>query len=244
VSETMVGLIGGMSWESSAQYYRLINEQVREAHGGMHSARLLLWSFDFAQIEALQATGDWDGAGTLLVDAAQRLERAGASAVVICTNTMHRLADTVQAAIGIPLLHIADPTGTAVKAAGIQRIGLLGTAFTMEHAFYTGRLEQQHGLQVVVPDAEDRALVHRVIYEELVRGRVLPASREAYRAVMQRLVQRGAQGIILGCTEIMLLVADEDASVPLFDTTALHAQAAAQHLLAQRSAATGKPIHR
>lgn len=244
MSETMVGLIGGMSWESSAQYYRLINEQVREAHGGMHSARLLLWSFDFAQIEALQATGDWDGAGTLLVDAAQRLERAGASAVVICTNTMHRLADTVQAAIGIPLLHIADPTGTAVKAAGIQRIGLLGTAFTMEHAFYTGRLEQQHGLQVVVPDAEDRALVHRVIYEELVRGRVLPASREAYRAVMQRLVQRGAQGIILGCTEIMLLVADEDASVPLFDTTALHAQAAAQHLLAQRSAATGKPIHR
>lgn len=244
MSETMVGLIGGMSWESSAQYYRLINEQVREAHGGMHSARLLLWSFDFAQIEALQATGDWDGAGTLLVDAAQRLERAGASAVVICTNTMHRLADTVQAAIGIPLLHIADPTGTAVKAAGIQRIGLLGTAFTMEHAFYTGRLEQQHGLQVVVPHAEDRALVHRVIYEELVRGRVLPASREAYRAVMQRLVQRGAQGIILGCTEIMLLVADEDASVPLFDTTALHAQAAAQHLLAQRSAATGKPIHR
>ncbi len=232
MSETMVGLIGGMSWESSAQYYRLINEQVREVRGGVHSARLLLWSFDFAQIEALQAAGDWDGAGMLLVDAAQRLECAGASAVVICTNTMHRLADTVQAAIGVPLLHIADPTATAVKAAGIQRIGLLGTAFTMEQAFYTGRLERQHGLQVVVPDAADRALVHRVIYEELVRGHVLPGSREAYRGVMQRLVQRGAQGIILGCTEIMLLVADEDASVPLFDTTALHAQAAAQHLLA------------
>lgn len=232
MSETMVGLIGGMSWESSAQYYRLINEQVREVRGGVHSARLLLWSFDFAQIEALQAAGDWDGAGMLLVDAAQRLERAGASAVVICTNTMHRLADTVQAAIGVPLLHIADPTATAVKAAGILRIGLLGTAFTMEQAFYTGRLERQHGLQVVVPDAADRALVHRVIYEELVRGQVLPGSREAYRGVMQRLVQRGAQGIILGCTEIMLLVADEDASVPLFDTTALHAQAAAQHLLA------------
>lgn len=234
MSETMVGLIGGMSWESSAQYYRLINEQVREARGGVHSARLLLWSFDFAQIEALQAAGDWDGAGTLLVDAAQRLELAGASAVVICTNTMHRLADTVQAAIGVPLLHIADPTATAVKAAGIQRIGLLGTAFTMEQAFYTGRLERQHGLQVVVPDSADRVLVHRVIYEELVRGHVLPASREAYRGVMRRLVERGAQGIILGCTEIMLLVADDDAGVPLFDTTALHAQAAAQHLLAQR----------
>lgn len=191
MSETMVGLIGGMSWESSAQYYRLINEQVREARGGVHSARLLLWSFDFAQIEALQAAGDWDGAGTLLVDAAQQLELAGASAVVICTNTMHRLADTVQAAIGVPLLHIADPTAT-------------------------------------------RVLVHRVIYEELVRGHVLPASREAYRGVMRRLVERGAQGIILGCTEIMLLVADDDAGVPLFDTTALHAQAAAQHLLAQR----------
>lgn len=191
MSETMVGLIGGMSWESSAQYYRLINEQVREARWGVHSARLLLWSFDFAQIEALQAAGDWDGAGTLLVDAAQQLELAGASAVVICTNTMHRLADTVQAAIGVPLLHIADPTAT-------------------------------------------RVLVHRVIYEELVRGHVLPASREAYRGVMRRLVERGAQGIILGCTEIMLLVADDDAGVPLFDTTALHAQAAAQHLLAQR----------
>ena len=240
MEQRIVGLIGGMSWESSAQYYRMINEQVRDVLGGTHSARVLMWSFDFAEIEALQHAGDWNAATRLMIDAAQRLQEAGASALVICTNTMHRMADTVQAAIAIPLLHIADPTGTAVKAAGVQRIGLLGTAFTMEHDFYKGRLAQRHGLDVLVPGAEDRALVHRVIYEELVQGRVLPESRQAYRAVMQRLVERGAQGVILGCTEIMLLVGADDASVPLFDTTALHAGAAVHHLLGRDPLSVGK----
>lgn len=231
MQKRIVGLIGGMSWESSAQYYRLINEQVRAALGGTHSARVLLWSFDFAEIEALQRAGDWETATRLLLDAARRLEAAGASALVICTNTMHLMADAIQDGIGIPLLHIADPTAKAVIAADIACVGLLGTAFTMEQDFYVGRLARQHGLQVHVPDADDRAQVHRIIYEELVQGRVLPESRDIYRAVMQRLVDRGAQGIILGCTEIMLLVGPGDASVPLFDTTGLHAAAAVRHLL-------------
>ncbi|MER2022966.1 MAG: aspartate/glutamate racemase family protein [Stenotrophomonas sp.] len=229
----IVGLIGGMSWESSAHYYRLINAQVRDTLGGLHSGRILLWSFDFAEIEALQHAGDWDTATERLIDAAQRLQGAGATTIVICTNTMHRLADAVQAAIAIPLLHIADPTAAAIKAAGLQRVGLLGTAFTMEQDFYTGRLTQAHGLQVLIPEADDRAAVHRIIYDELVQGQVLPASRETYRAAMQRLVDRGAQGIILGCTEIMLLVGAQDATVPVFDTTTLHAQAAGRHLLAE-----------
>ncbi|MHC9016366.1 aspartate/glutamate racemase family protein [Stenotrophomonas bentonitica] len=227
----IVGLIGGMSWESSAHYYRLINEQVRDTLGGLHSGRILLWSFDFAEIEALQHAGDWDSATQRMIDAGQRLQGAGATAIVICTNTMHRMADAVQAAIAIPLLHIADPTAEAIKGAGLRRIGLLGTAFTMEHDFYKGRLTHAHGLEVLVPEPDDRAAVHRIIYEELVQGQVLPASRERYRAVMQRLVDRGAQGIILGCTEIMLLVGAQDATVPVFDTTTLHAQAAARHLL-------------
>ena len=230
----MIGLIGGMSWESSAMYYRFINEQVREQLGGVHSARILLWSFDFEQIEALQRAGDWDAATALLVDAATRLQAAGASMIVICTNTMHRMAGEVQAAIDVPLLHIADPTAAAVRAAGIQRIGLLGTAFTMEQDFYAGRLREQ-GLDVLVPEADDRQQVHRIIYEELVQGRISEASRDIYRGVMQRLVARGAQGIILGCTEIMLLVSAADASVPLFDTTTLHARAAAGHLLSART---------
>ncbi|QIO89311.1 aspartate racemase [Stenotrophomonas rhizophila] len=229
--QKVLGLIGGMSWESSAHYYRMINEQVRDAQGGMHSARLLMWSFDFADIEALQRAGDWAAATRAMVDVARRLEAAGATAIVICTNTMHLMADAVQAAIGVPLLHIADPVGALIQAAGLQRVGLLGTAFTMEQDFYRVRLAERLGLEVLVPEADDRAVVHRIIYDELVQGRVLPASRDAYRGVMQRLVERGAQAIILGCTEIMLLVTDEDATVPLFDTAALHAQAAGRHLL-------------
>jgi aspartate racemase len=236
MQQNIVGLIGGMSWESSAHYYRLVNEQVRDTLGGMHSARLLLWSFDFAAIEALQRAADWHEATRKMIDAARRLEAAGATCIVICTNTMHRMADDVQAAIGIPLLHITDPTAAAAQAAGLQQVGLLGTAFTMEQAFYKGRLQDRHGLQVLVPGAEDRAEVHRIIYEELVQGRVLPASQAFYRQVMQRLVERGAQGIILGCTEIMMLVGQDDASVPLLDTTALHARAAAQHLLGDGTA--------
>lgn len=222
-----IGLIGGMSWESSAEYYRIINRRVRERRGGVHSARCLMWSFDFADIEALQRAGDWAGATAAMVDAARRLEGAGAGLLVICTNTMHRMADAVQDAVAIPLLHIADPTGLRIRGAELSRVGLLGTAYTMEQAFYRERLERGHGLDVLVPEAGDRAEVHRVIYEELVQGRVDDASRQRYREIMQRLVDRGAEAIILGCTEIMLLVGERDASVPLFDTTTLHALAAA-----------------
>ncbi|MCF4124549.1 aspartate/glutamate racemase family protein [Methylobacterium sp. SyP6R] len=232
MQQKVIGLIGGMSWESSAEYYRIINETVRDRLGGLRSARCLMWSFDFGEIEALQHAGRWDEATAALIDAARRLERGGADIVVICTNTMHRMADAVQAAIGLPLLHIADPTAERIRAAGLSRVGLLGTAFTMEQDFYKGRLAARHSLDVLVPEAEDRAEVHRVIYEELVRGRALPASREAYRAVIARLVARGAQAVILGCTEIMLLVRPEDSPVPLFDTTAIHAEAAVDWALA------------
>ncbi|WP_455175190.1 aspartate/glutamate racemase family protein [Azospirillum largimobile] len=217
-----------MSWESSAEYYRIVNERVRDRMGGLHSARCLMWSFDFAEIEALQHAGRWDDATALMIDAARRLERGGADFVVICTNTMHRMADQVQAAIGLPLLHIADPTAERIRAAGLRRVGLLGTAFTMEQDFYKGRLVRKHGLEVLVPDDADRATVHRVIYDELVQGRVEEASRQAYRGVIARLVGRGAEAVILGCTEIMLLVGPEDSPVPLYDTTAIHAEAAVE----------------
>ena len=228
----MLGLIGGMSWESSAQYYRLINEGVRAARGPTASARVLLWSFDFAEIEALQHVGDWPALTALMIDAAKRLEGAGADHLLICTNTMHLMAGQVEAAAGIPLLHIADPTGAAIRAAGLHRVGLLGTAFTMEQGFYKDRLAQHYGLEVIVPDQEDRALVHRVIYDELVAGHVTAASRQAFREVIARLVAQGAQAIVLGCTEIMLLIGPEDSAVPLFDTTALHAAAAVRLALA------------
>lgn len=224
--QKVIGLIGGMSWESSAEYYRILNERVRDRLGGLRSARCLMWSFDFGEIEALQHAGRWDDATREMIDAAQRLERGGADFVVICTNTMHRMADQVQAAIALPLLHIADPTAERVKAAGVRTVGLLGTAFTMEQDFYKGRLAERHGLEVLVPNDADRAVVHRVIYDELVQGRVEPASRQAYREVIARLVARGAEAVILGCTEIMLLVKPEDSTVPLYDTTAIHAEAA------------------
>ncbi|WP_414903442.1 aspartate/glutamate racemase family protein [Sphingomonas flavalba] len=227
----MIGLIGGMSWESSAEYYRLLNEGVRARRGPTASARCLLWSFDFAEIEALQHAGDWDGLTARMVDAARRLEAGGADALLICTNTMHRMAPAVEAAVAVPLLHIADPAAERVRAAGLRRVGLLGTAFTMEQDFYKGRLTGRHGLSVIVPEAADRAIVHRIIYEELVAGRVRPESREAYRGVIARLVEQGAEAVILGCTEIMLLVGPDDSAVPLFDTTALHAQAAVDFAL-------------
>lgn len=228
----MLGLIGGMSWESSAEYYRIINQGARDQLGPKASARLVLWSFDFAEIAALQAAGNWAALDALMVDAARRLEAAGAQGLVICTNTMHKCAPAIEAATPLPLLHIADPTATALKAAGHRNIGLLGTAFTMEQPFYKNRLAEKHGLTVLVPEAEDRALVHRVIYEELVAGRIEPASRAAYRAVIERLVVRGATAIVLGCTEIMLLIGPEDSLVPLFDTTRLHAEAAVAFALA------------
>ena len=233
MSQKVIGLIGGMSWESSAEYYRIVNQTVRSRLGGLRSARCIMWSFDFGEIEALQHAGRWDDAATELIAAAQRLERGGADFIVICTNTMHRMADQVQAAIGLPLLHIADPTAERIKKAGMKKVGLLGTAFTMEQDFYKGRLADRHGLEVLVPDDDDCALVHRVIYEELVQGRINPLSRLTYCEVIARLVKRGAEAVILGCTEIMLLVKPEDSAVPLFDTTALHAEAAVDLALAK-----------
>ena len=230
--QRVIGLIGGLSWESSAEYYRIINQTVRARQGALHSARCLMWSFDFAEIEALQHAGKWDEAGAAMIDAAQRLQRGGADFIVICSNTMHRMADTVADGVGLPVLHIADPTGERIRAAGLSRVGLLGTTFTMEHDFYKGRLQQRFGLDVLTPDADDRATVHRIIYDELVQGRVLPESRTAYRDVMNRLVERGAQAVILGCTEIMLLVQTGDSAVPLFDTTTIHAEAAVEWALA------------
>lgn len=229
----MIGLIGGMSWESSAAYYRIVNEGVRDRLGPTASARCLLWSFNFAEIEDLQHKGDWPGLTTRMVDAARRLEAGGAGVLLICTNTMHRMASDVQAAVSVPLLHIADPTAERIKAAGFRKVGLLGTAFTMEHAFYKGRLTDQHGLDVIIPNEEDRAIVHRIIYEELVAGKVLPSSREDYRAIIARLVENGAEAVILGCTEIMLLIQPEDSQVPIFDTTALHAAAAIELALSR-----------
>lgn len=225
--QRVIGLIGGLSWESSVEYYRLINQAVRARLGGVHSARCVMWSFDFAEIEALQHDGRWEAATALMLDAARRLRAAGAEALVICSNTMHIMAAEVERAAGLPLLHIADPTGAAIRAAGFSRVGLLGTGFTMEQPFYRHRLEERFGLSVLVPEEADRRTVHRAIYEELVAGRIEPASRAAYAGVMARLMARGAEAIILGCTEIMLLVRPEDAAVPLFDTTTLHAEAAA-----------------
>jgi aspartate racemase len=230
----VIGLIGGLSFESSAEYYRLINEGVRNRLGGLRSARCLMWSFDFGEIEALQHAGDWDQATALMVEAARRLESGGADFFLICSNTMHRMADAIAAAVKIPLLHIVDPTGERIAASAIKRVGLLGTAFTMEQDFFKGRLAQNFGVDVVVPDADDRALVHRVIYDELVQGKIEATSRQAYRDVIARLFDRGAQGIVLGCTEIMLLVRQEDSTVPLFDTTRLHVDAAIARALAAR----------
>jgi aspartate racemase len=244
--QAVIGLIGGMSWESSAEYYRIINREVRNRLGGVHSARSLMWSVDFGEIERLQHQGNWDELTDRMKDAAIRLQRGGADFVLLCTNTMHLMADAVADAIDIPLLHIADPTAEKIKAAGFQKVGLLGTAFTMEQDFYKGRLERVFGLDVLVPDADDRRVVHEVIYKELVAGEIRTESRMAYREVIARLVASGAQAIILGCTEIMLLVSAEDSAVPLFDTTTIHAIAAVDHALAQcplpRCAPANEPV--
>lgn len=226
-----IGLIGGMSWESTAEYYRIINQSVRDRLGGLHSARIVLVSVDFAEIEQLQAAGDWDAAGALLAQAARSLEAAGADFLLICTNTMHRVAGAVAAAVSIDLLHLADATADAVLARGLTTVGLLGTSFTMEQDFYRGRLAAR-GLRVVVPPPADRELVHRVIYDELCLGIITDDSRAAYAQIIERLVAQGAEGIILGCTEIELLVDPDAASpVPLFPTARIHAQAAADSAL-------------
>ena len=222
-----LGLIGGMSWESSQLYYRIVNETVKQQLGGLHSAQVVLYSVDFHEIEVLQRSGDWQAAGERLAAAARAVQAAGAQALVLCTNTMHKVAPAIEAAVHIPLLHIADPTGEAVRAGGHTRVGLLGTRFTMEQAFYVDRLRERHGLEVLLPDAADRETVHRIIYDELCLGVVRDASRDEYRRVMGDLVARGAQAVILGCTEITMLVGEGDATVPLYDTTLLHARQAA-----------------
>lgn len=227
----MLGLLGGMSWESTVPYYRLINQRVRERLGGLHSAKLVLHSVDFAEVEALQRRGDWEAAGALLADAARGLRAAGAEAIVVCANTMHRVAPAIQAAAGVPLLHVADATAACIRAAGLDRVALLGTRFTMEGDFYRERIEAA-GIVVDVPDPGQRERIHRVIYDELCVGRILDASRDEYRRVIAGLVAAGAQGVILGCTEIGLLVGENDASVPLFDTARIHAEAAADWALA------------
>ncbi|MCY0926143.1 aspartate/glutamate racemase family protein [Streptomyces sp. H27-H1] len=230
-----IGLIGGMSWESTAEYYRILNERTRERLGGLHSARCVLYSVDFAEIERLQVQGRWAEAGEVLAGAARSLEAAGAELLLICTNTMHKVADSVEAAVSVPLLHLADTTAAAVRAAGLTRVGLLGTAFTMEQEFYRGRLGAG-GLDVLVPDPEGRALVHRVIYEELCLGIVRDESRAAYRRVVEDLVAQGAEGVVLGCTEIELLIGPEDSPVPVFPTARLHAEAAVDAALADHTA--------
>jgi aspartate racemase len=227
----LVGMLGGMSWESSAEYYRLANELVRERVGGLASARLLLHSVDFAEVERLQAQGRWDEAGDLLATAAAGLEAGGAELLVLCTNTMHKVADTVERAVSIPLLHIGDVTAAAVRLDGLSRVGLLATAYTMEQPFLRERLAG-HGLTVLVPEAHDRAVVHRVIYDELCVGVVSDESRRAYREIIGRLVAAGAEGIVLGCTEIELLVDQTDSPVPVFPTTRLHVEAAVSAALA------------
>lgn len=221
-----IGLIGGMSWESSIEYYRIINETVKARLGDVHSAQSLMFSFDFAEIEALQRAGDWGQLTRVMIDAAQKLEADGAGLLVICTNTMHRMADEVQAALHIPLLHIADAAAQVIKSQNLDTVGLLGTRFTMEGDFYRLRLEQKHGLTVLIPPEDQRQTVHRIIYDELVKGEFRDDSHKAYLSIIDSLQERGAQGVILGCTEIPLLVGQKDVSLPLFDTTAIHARAA------------------
>lgn len=227
----VIGLIGGMSWESTVEYYRLINEAVKQRLGGLHSAKCVLYSVDFAEVEELQRQGNWTEAAELLTGAALNVEQGGADFVVLCTNTMHKVADAIQARIGIPLLHIADATADVVKRAGLHRVGLLGTRFTMEDDFYRGRLMDQFHLEVVIPDDEDRKTVHRVIYEELCVGKIRPESKARLAAIIHRLVEIGAHGIILGCTELGLLLDVEDSRVPLFDTTKVHALAAVEEAM-------------
>ena len=221
-----IGLLGGMSWESTAVYYRLINEGVKALLGGLHSAKLVLYSVDFQEIEELQHAADWDEAGKVLAKAAHFLQLAGADFLVICTNTMHKVAPAIEREINIPILHIADATAAVIKGLGIRTVGLLGTRFTMEQDFYTGRLREKHGLQVLIPDENERERVHQIIYEELCLGKVLDESSEEYRRIIKNLAQRGAEGIILGCTEIAMLIGQKDSPVPLFDTTRIHAQKA------------------
>lgn len=221
-----IGLLGGMSWESTVTYYQLLNRLARKRLGGLHSAEILMWSFDFATIEALQAAGDWAGATSRMIEAAQRLERGGAKCLLICTNTMHKMADEVSASIDIPLLHIADVTASAIQSDGASKPLLLATRYTMEQEFYTGRLQSHHGIDVVVPNASDRSTVHDIIYEELCQGIIRKTSKQKYVDIVNQMTEAGTDSVIFGCTEVSLLISNSDFSIPCFDTTSLHAEAA------------------
>lgn len=227
-----IGLLGGMSWESTAVYYRVINTEVKRRLGGFHSARSVVVSIDFAELEALQTAGDWETSAELLVHAARQAEQGGADLLLIATNTMHEVFDAVERAVTIPMIHIADPTGQALVDRGVTKAGLLGTSFTMERAFYRDRLTEQFGLEVITPEASDRKIVHDIIYHELVQGVITDASRQAYRGVIERLTDRGAEAVIMGCTEIGLLLKEGDSAVPLIDTALEHAKAAVDVALA------------
>ncbi|MFH1748633.1 MAG: aspartate/glutamate racemase family protein [Planctomycetota bacterium] len=227
----VIGLIGGMSWESTVEYYRIVNQYVARRLGGLHSACCVMYSFDFQEIEELQHRADWDGAARRMIDAARSVERAGADFIVICTNTMHKLAEAVQDAVPLPLLHIADPTAASVLGAGVRKVGLLATRFTMEENFYRQRLVTRHGLEVIIPTATDRQVVHDVIYQELCRGEIKPDSRQRFQTIIQQMADAGCAGVILGCTEIGLLIKPPDSPLPLFDTTEIHAEAAAEFAL-------------
>jgi len=226
-----IGLIGGMSWESTAEYYRIINEAVRGKLGGFHSAKIVMYSVDFEEVEQLQHKGRWDKATNLMIDAARRVERGGADFVLICTNTIHKMAGDVAANINVPLLHIADATAEKITSLGLKEIGLLGTKFTMEQDFYKGRLKEKFGIHVVTPNESEREIIHNVIYKELCLGAIKDSSREQAKAIINRLSDNGAQGIILGCTELPLLIKQEDCPIPLFDTTVIHAKAAVDYAL-------------
>jgi len=228
-----IGLIGGMSWESSVEYYRILNQTIGEKLGGLHSAKSLMYSVDFAEIEVLQHQGKWQEASKILIAAAKNLENGGADFIILCTNTMHKVTDEIQATIHIPLLHIADATAQKITSLGLKKIGLLGTRFTMEEDFYKGRLINKYGLEVIIPNSPDREIVHRVIYDELCLGIINPASKAQYISIMKQLVKFGAEGIILGCTEIGQLVHDEDCQVRLFDTTRIHAVVAVEYALGE-----------
>jgi aspartate racemase len=227
----VIGLLGGMSWESTAEYYRVINQEVRRRLGRQHSAKVVMYSVDFEEIEQLQRAADWDRAGRILAAAAAAVQSGGADFLVLCTNTMHKVAPAIEAAIDIPLIHIADATADAVRGQGIERVGLLGTRFTMEEDFYKGKLAEDHGLEVMVPDTEDRAIVDRVIFDELCLGKILEGSRSEYERIIRELADRGADGVILGCTEIGLLVGSDDSALPVFDTTRIHSQKAVDRAL-------------
>jgi aspartate racemase len=227
----VIGLMGGMSWESSLEYYRILNEIVRQRLGGLHSAECVLYSVNFGRIEELQHKDRWDELLDILSDCAGKLERAGAELLLICSNTMHIIADEIEMRIGIPLLHIVDVTAERIKDHRLRKVGLLGTKFTMERDFYTERLRSKHGLEVLIPDQKDRQIIHEIIYSELCMGKIEETSQESFRRVIAKLTRAGAEGIILGCTEIPLLVSEADSSVPLFDTTRIHAEAAVDYAL-------------